>query len=209
MDKQQHVRDLRSNHKGEMLHMFSLLVGRSRTPAPELPFTGQLSQLTVIATDFFPPKTSDVAAVKNNLVVLVSRILTDYFTVLIPFSKVVPKHFSHRYSAQMSKKSDVVVLDLLMKNEAKHKDMLDIMTTLQDYLGENYPEGQPVLSGGDQLTCERQVGAQRHMMDGNTAKERLELLKPVIEDWHCLVAFIAVSIALGYHRKWFKNFNSK
>ena len=96
----------------------------------------------------------------------------------------------------MSKKADVVVLDLLMKNEAKHKDMLDIMTTLQDYFGENYPEGQLVLSGGDQLMCERQVGARRHMMDGNTAKERLELLKPVIEDWHCLVAFIAVSIAL-------------
>ena len=112
-----------------MLQMFSLLVGRSRTPAPELPFTGQHSQLTVTATDFFLPKTSDVAAVKNNLVVLVSRILTDYFTVLIPFSKVVLKHISHRYSAQMSKKSDVVVLDLLMKNEAKHKDMLDIKTT--------------------------------------------------------------------------------
>ena len=45
MDKQQHVRDLQSNHKGEMLHMFSLLVGRSRTSAPELPFTGQLRLL--------------------------------------------------------------------------------------------------------------------------------------------------------------------
>ena len=80
-----------------------------------------------------------------------------------------------------------------MKNEAKHKDMLDIMNTLQDYLGENYPDDRPVLSGGDQLTSERQVGAQRHMMCGNTVKERLELLRPVTEDWHCLVAIIGVS----------------
>ena len=43
------------------------------------------------------------------------------------------------------------------------------------------------------MTCERQVAAQIHMMDGNTEEERLEHLKPVIEDWHCLVAFIGVS----------------
>ena len=49
-----------------------------------------------------------------------------------------------------------------MKNESKSKDMVDIMTTLQDYLGEDYPDDRPVLSGGDQMTCERQVGAQRH-----------------------------------------------
>ena len=132
--------------------------------------------------------------VNNNLFVLVSEILTEFFTSLAPFSKLVPKHIFHKYSSQMSKKSNVVVLDVLMKNETKHKDMLEIMTTLQEYLGESYPDDRPVLSGGDQLTCERQVGAQRHMMCGNTARERLELLKPVVEDWHCLVAFIGVSV---------------
>ena len=80
-----------------------------------------------------------------------------------------------------------------MKNEAKNKDMLDIMKTLQDYLGENYPDNRPVFSGGDQMTSERQVAAQRHMMDENTEEERLEHLKPVVEDWHCLVVFTTVS----------------
>ena len=50
--------------------------------------------------------------------------------------------------------SDVVVLDILMKNELKHKDMLDIMNMLQGYRGDDYPEDRPVLSGGDQLTVE-------------------------------------------------------
>ena len=130
---------------------------------------------------------------KENLVVLVGRILTEYFPALVPFYKVVPKHILHQYSVEMSKKSDVVVLDVLMKNEAKNKDMLDIKKMLQDYLGENYPDNRPVLSGGDQMTSERQVAAQRHIMDGNTEEERLEHLKPVVEDWHCLVAFIGVS----------------
>lgn len=69
----------------------------------------------------------------------------------------------------MSKKSDVYVLDIVMKNEAKHKDMIDIMTMLQDYLGKDYNEDHPVASGGDQLTCENgQIGSQRHLMCGNT-----------------------------------------
>jgi len=94
----------------------------------------------------------------------------------------------------MSRKSEVVVLDILMKNETKHKDMLDIMHTFQDYLGNDYPEDRPVLSGGDQLTVEREVGAQRHMMCGNTIRERLQLLKPDPADWHFLVTMIAVSL---------------
>ena len=38
------------------------------------------------------------------------------------------------------------------------------------------------------MTSERQVAALRHMID-EKIEERLEHLKPVVEDWHCLVAF--------------------
>ena len=30
------------------------------------------------------------------------------------------------------------------------------------------------------------------MMDGNTPEERLQLLEPQAEDWHCLVCFLKV-----------------
>lgn len=52
-----------------------------------------------------------------------------------------------------------------------------------------------VLSGGDQLTCERQVGAQCHIMDGDTVCDMPGLLEPVTEDWHCLVCLLSVSEA--------------
>ena len=86
----------------------------------------------------------------------------------------------------MSRKSEVVVLDVMMKNEAKHSDMLDIMMRMQEYLGKDYPSERRVASGGDQLMCERQFGA-RHVMDGNTPEERLQLLEPQAEDWHCFL----------------------
>lgn len=100
------------------------------------------------------------------LIVLVSRILTKYIAGLAPFAKVVPKHIQHQYSKEMSQKSDVFILDVL---------------------GEGYQDGRVVACGGDQLTRERQSGAQRHVMCGDTPRERLELLEPVSEDWHALV----------------------
>ena len=169
LDLLQYVRDLRSDHQDEMLHMFSLIVGKSRTPAPELPFTGQISNLRDATTGYFLLSSADIVAVKQNLITLVGRILTQYFPSLAPLSKVVTKHIVHKYSAEMCKKSDVVVLDVLMKNEAKHKNMMEIVTMIQDYRGKSYPDDRPVLSGGDQLTCKQQVGAQRHSMCGNTA----------------------------------------
>lgn len=201
LDKQQHVRDYRSDHHGEMLHMYSIIVGRSHTPAPELQHKGHLSQLKEVPTELFLPEQRDIVAVKSNLVILVSRILTQYFPALSFLAKVVRKHILHKYSNVMSKKSEVVVLDVLMKNENDHKDMLEIMRVMQGYLGEGYPLEQRVASGGDHLTCERQIGVQRQVMDGNTSPERLDILEPVAEDWHCQQCIIMVSSPYNYVKK--------
>ena len=77
VDKQRKVRDPRSDNEGKMLHMFSILAGRSRTPAPELPHTGgTLSVLDSLpATDFLPTR-SDVVSIKRNLADIICRILT-------------------------------------------------------------------------------------------------------------------------------------
>lgn len=130
-------------------------MGKSRTPAPELPRLGRGCNLAVVPADFFLPSADDVRKVKENLIVLVSRVLTQYLPALAPLAKVVPKHIEH--------------------------------------LGSGCDEAARVLSGGDQLTCERQVGSQHQMRCGNSPRQRLELLEPVLEDWHCLVAFLTVS----------------
>ena len=194
VDKQRKVRDLRSDNRGQLIHMFSLVVGRSRTPAPELLHSGgDLSALDRLSSSFVLPSKMDVNAVRDNLVSIVSRIITSYITGLAPLAKFVPKHILHQYSREMSMKSEVFTLDILMKNEAKHDDMIDIMRTLQDYLGKDYNEERRVLCGGDQLTCERQVGAQRLTRCADSLTECLQLLEPVSEDWHCLVSFLRVS----------------
>ena len=94
----------------------------------------------------------------------------------------------------MSEKSEVAVID---KNEACHADMLDIMKAQQSYLGNKFDDR--VLSGGDQLTCERQRCTQLHVMDSDTKADRLQLLEPVVEDWHAFMIFLEVIIIKHTH----------
>lgn len=182
---------MRLDHHGEMVHMYSILAASSRIPASDLPLTGEVADVMSLSWKSFLPSRDDINSVKKNLIVLVSRILTTYYPNLAPLAKVVTPHITHKYSAQMALKSEVYVIDVLMKNEAR-SDMIDIMHTLQGYLGKSYPRDHIVASGGHQLTCERQVAAQRHMVCGNTPEERLELLEPQSEDWHCLMCFLKV-----------------
>ena len=70
-----------------------------------------------------------------------------------------------------------------MKNEVYGPDMIDIMRSLQGYLGIDYPPAQRVASGGDQLTCERQAASQCHMMHEVNPVDQLQLIEPQVDDW--------------------------
>ena len=194
VDKKRRVRDVRSDNQGEMLHMYSVLAARSRLPSSDLSHSGEVADLLSFTSKSFLPSSNDIEAVKSNLVTIVSRFLTFYIRCLAPLSKAVPKHIVHKYSKEMGKMSEVVVLDVLMKNEACGPEMIDIMQSLQGYLGNDYSLEEKVLSGGDQLTCERQASSQRHMMDGKTNDVSLQLLEPQLEDWHTLVITLTVNI---------------
>ena len=134
VDRKQRVRDMRADNQGKMMHMFSMLVGRSRTPAPHLSHVSQVLEISQAKHEGFLPGVEDARKVhvKGNLVIIVGRILTKYIVGLLPLAKAIPKHIQHEYSREMFKKSDVVVLDALIKNEACHTDMIDIMKAYQE-----------------------------------------------------------------------------
>jgi len=193
VDKKKGVRDIRVDHQSELQHMYSMLVVRSRVPSPPLDARSAVSDFGSLQPSDFLPTAEDIKAIQDNLVVLVSRILCQNMKHLSFILRVVPAHVTHQYSEENAKKSDVIVLDVLMKNEAKNADMLEIMQAMQGYLGEDFLPDQRVLSGGDQLTCERQLGSKRHMMDGDTSRDRLDEFEIQTEDWHALMSFLGVS----------------
>ena len=65
--------------------------------------------------------------------------------------------------------------------------MVDIMTTMQGYFGMIIQLRREL---HQVVTILHQLGAQQHMMDGDSPKE---LLEPQTKDWHCLVHVLGVS----------------
>ena len=73
-DKQS-VRDIRSDHHGEMMHMFSVLAVRSRVPSSDLSKFSRVAALDSLQPSSFMPSEGGMGKIQRNLVVLVSRIL--------------------------------------------------------------------------------------------------------------------------------------
>ncbi len=122
--------------------------------------------------------------------VLVSRTLCTYIQCLQKYKRSVCSHIAHIHSKELTVKSEVVVLDVLHKNETKGADMIDIMN---EYLGDS-SKIRP--SGGDYLTVERQRCSQQHFMDSDTQRGRLGLVEPCAEDWHCLMNVLMVRLKI-------------
>ena len=161
------VRNITSQHQGHLCQMYSLLAVKNRVnPPPPTPLSESFQRSLIgISAESLLPTEADITRIMLNFTTLVCRFMCVYIKGLHKFAKLVPNHIYHSHSKDMAEKSEVAVLDVLHKNEASHVDMLDIMKEQQSYLGSNFSD--KVLSGGDQLTCERQRCAQLHVMDSD------------------------------------------
>lgn len=72
VDKQRGVRDVRSDHVGKIIHMYSVLAAKSRLPPLQLEQHSHVALLKSIPWKVFLPVNADIQAVKDNLVILVS-----------------------------------------------------------------------------------------------------------------------------------------
>ncbi len=86
----------------------------------------------------------------------------------------------------MANKSEVVVLDVLHKDETKSAEMIDIMVEMHEYLGES---SKTRLSGGDYVTVERQRGAKQDKHNSETQKGKLAMVEPCSQVLFLLLAY--------------------
>ena len=145
VDKHKDVRDIRSNHHHSLVHMYSLLVVRPHASDSSLSTTDATSNLFKLEPSAFLPTAEEIDTMKMNLTVLARRIICAYIKYLNHIADVVPDHIPHKYSETMAEKSGTYFLDVLTKNEAKHADMVELMQTMQGYLGEEFPQDKKVL----------------------------------------------------------------
>ena len=95
-----------------------------------------------------------------------------------------------------------VPLGVLMKDENRSGDMMDVMDHYHQYVPSR-EDGTPipVIFFGDGLSCERAVSAKRGRLNTPTAWTRLEGLEPAVQEWHCRMHLMEVD-GLLFHILW-------
>ena len=75
----------------------------------------------------FTPSVQEVQTYRDQLKILVARELSSYFPSFSWMHMVFPNHIPHEFADLMSQKSTPYVMPLLLKNEAKYDDCIEIM----------------------------------------------------------------------------------
>ena len=111
IDKSVSPRYMTVDHQTKSLHYFHAYASLNRIDltgvSEETPTSRLLRNLEISA---FLPSVADCTALRDNYVILFSRVICETLTEFCSFRDCVPQHITHKYSAEMAKKSVTVSL---------------------------------------------------------------------------------------------------
>lgn len=79
----------------------------------DLPNDDPIGDICSAPFDVFLPTKQDCEMLRRDFVVLISRVLVQYVPELKQFGDVVPLHIPHSMSSEMTKKSEMVRLEII------------------------------------------------------------------------------------------------
>eukprot|EP00731_Ephydatia_muelleri_P025731 Em0017g814a len=211
IDKNIKPRDMRINNQTKSLHYFHAFAVKDRINFSDITNNAELVFPDDIDYSVFYPNDDDDAQLVSNFQTLVTRIFVEYIPHLQHLFGKVTHNIQHKYSKNMSIKSTVVPLGVILKNENILNDMVDILDVLHQYVPKttttqtyntcaedgstrttevHIDHINPVLIGGDQLTVARVRGSQDALLNSESGMQRVQGLIPVIEDWHTKMCYM-------------------
>ncbi|KAL5484392.1 hypothetical protein EMCRGX_G020883 [Ephydatia muelleri] len=207
LDKTIQRRHARLDRVNKELHCFNSYAVRNRVDISQLSDEVPHYPLHIDVYSILPSPLDD-NTLSSNIATLVSRVLCKHMKFFnVSFDDVVQWHIHHKYYKEMSQKSQVVPLGIILKNENKIDEMTEILTDLHQYVpcvtqeeSASLSTGQVVtkkteymhriLIGGNQLTVARMRSAINIKNNSWTATGRLEGFIPVAEDWHTKAIYL-------------------
>lgn len=104
------VRDMRSENQNKSLHYFNTYAAKDRQHFYKMDSTSnsKSSDLRSAPLSTFLPTMEDCKAIRDNYIFPVAKVLVEHLKFLHPLKKCVPCHVTHKYSLEMSRKSEIV-----------------------------------------------------------------------------------------------------
>lgn len=139
------------NHKNSDFHWIVQYLCFERIPSSGMddckPLVNDIARFENI--NYLLDEESELKAMKQDFIVLVARVLVEFFPFLSFLKSVIPKHIEHKFSEEMAKKSVIIGLPIVPYNQAKHADVVQYLESLQNFLVQIYAAEDEVPFNGD------------------------------------------------------------
>ena len=123
------------NHRNSDFHWITHYLTFDRVPSAGLDDTKPLvADITTFSNSNYLLCKDELHLLRKEFIVLVSRVLVEFFPCLNPLKSILPEHIHHRFSTEMAKKSIIISLPIVPYNQSKHSDVVQYLEVLQDLL---------------------------------------------------------------------------
>lgn len=126
--------DVRMDNKSKYYHFFATDLTFDRVECKNLEDSKPIGDTKNITYKNFVPSPNEISKFKESLKVLLGRILCENIDHFSWMKTIIPKHIPHDYENAMSKKSEVFLLPVLLKNEQSLSDCIHILQSYEQQL---------------------------------------------------------------------------
>jgi hypothetical protein len=210
-----------SGYKNSDMHWICQYITFDRVPSSHLDDSKPLVEdISKFENKEYLLSKSELQNTRFEYIVLISRILLDFFPCLKVIKNVVPSHIEHVFSKEMAEKSEVINMPVVPFNQNKTADICKYIEYVTEFLYQVYrdaSEDEPecldetpssaetaakkseVLQNvkvplvGDLLGRERLTGAKKTRTGCDYSSDRFEQIVEIPAVWHAKQFFLSVS----------------
>ena len=139
IDWEERVHDMRSDHQNKSVHAVATTLVFDRVKSDYLPDNGSQQQLqNTDLNRLVEMSGEDLECLRLRYRVFIVRHLKEHFKCFNKIDKLLPEKTYCSHREDMSKKSDVITMPILMKDEKKYSDCVSILDTFEDWVHKIY-----------------------------------------------------------------------
>ena len=141
IDWEEKAHDVRTDSQNKSVHAVASSIVFCRVPKGDLPDDGPQRDLkTCNVREVVKLSESETNSIRRRYRILLARILFEHFPELCIFQPYISAHTECLFSAKTSMKSEVITLPVLMKDEKKYSECVDVLDELEKWTQNIYSD---------------------------------------------------------------------
>jgi hypothetical protein len=139
IDWEEKAHDVRTDNQNKSVHAVASSIVFARIPSGDLPDAGPQGDLkTTNVAEVVKLTESEMNLIRCRYRILLAKILFEHFPELCIFQSFIPNKTDCPFIEQTSIRSEVITMPILMKDEKKYADCVDVLDQLEEWTHQIY-----------------------------------------------------------------------